>query len=39
MSNLTIILMVSVIALVTCAVLAVVVYRVDKNADRRDTQE
>ena len=38
MSNYTIILMVSVVAFVTCAVLAVVVYMVDKNADRRDTR-
>ena len=38
MTNYTIILMVSVVAVVTCAILAIVVYMVDKNADRRDTR-
>jgi hypothetical protein len=38
MTNYSIILMVTVIAFVTCAVLAVVVKRIDKNADRRDSR-
>ena len=39
MTNLTIILMVALIAYVTCAILAGVVYTIDKNADRRDTKD
>ena len=39
MTNFMIILMVAIIAFVTCAILAATVYAIDKNADRRDTQD
>jgi len=39
MTNLTIILMVAVISFATCAILAVLIFAVDKNADRRDTPD
>jgi hypothetical protein len=38
MTNYSIILMVTVISFVTCAILAAVVKRIDKNADRRDSR-
>jgi hypothetical protein len=38
MTNYSIIWMVTIVAAVTCAVLAIAVYIVDKNADRRDTR-
>jgi uncharacterized membrane protein YsdA (DUF1294 family) len=38
MTDYAIILMVTVIAFVACAILAVVVYRIDKNADRRESR-
>jgi hypothetical protein len=38
MTDFMIIPMVFVISLVTCAILAVIVYRVDKNTDRRDSR-
>jgi hypothetical protein len=39
MTDYSIIWMVSVVAAVTCAILAVVVRIVDKNAARRDTED
>ena len=39
MTNYAIILMVTVVSFVTCALLAVLVFAVDKNADRRDTPD
>jgi len=39
MTNYAIILWVSVVAFVTCAILAVLIFAVDKNADRRDTPD
>ena len=38
MSDFKIILMVAVISFVTCTILAIVVYSIDKYADRRDSQ-
>jgi hypothetical protein len=38
MTDYGIILMVTVVAFITCGILAVVVSRIDKNADRRDSQ-
>jgi len=38
MTDYGIILMVTVVAFITCAILAVVVSRIDKNADRKDSQ-
>jgi hypothetical protein len=38
MTNYSIILMVTVIAFVACAILAVIIKRIDKNADRRDSR-
>ena len=39
MTNLMIIVNVAVIAFAACAVLALVFYRIDKNADRRDSEK
>jgi hypothetical protein len=39
MTNLTIILMVAVVSFVTCGILAVLIFAVDKNAGRRDTSD
>jgi hypothetical protein len=39
MTNFAIILWVTVVSFVTCAILAVLIFAVDKNANRRDTSD
>ena len=39
MTNFMIILMVTVVSFVTCEILAVLIFAVDRNVDRRDTPD
>ena len=39
MTNYAIILIVAVVTFATCAILAITVYKIDKNVDRRDPQD